>query len=180
MDSLPGLMQTALAVLVLAAATYDIRYRRIPNWLVLIGLIAGFSMRTVFFHADGLKTSLLGAALALAIYLPLFALRAMGAGDLKLMVAIGAFTGPSSWIVVFVITAILGGLLAVALLLFRGQLGRTLRNVLFILGELLHLRPPYRTRPELDVTHAGAVRLPHGVSIAGGALLFLAFNHLRS
>jgi prepilin peptidase CpaA len=177
MNSLPGPMQAGLAVLVLTAAIYDMRYRRIPNWLILIGLLAGFSMATVFSRTDGLKTALLGAALAFAIYLPLFALRAMGAGDLKLMVAIGAFTGPFNWIVVFMITSILGGVLALALLLYRGQLGRTLGNVIFILRELLHLRAPYRARPDLDVAHPGAVRLPHGVAIAGGTLLFLAFNH---
>lgn len=170
-------MQAALAVLVLIAAVYDIRYRRVPNWLVLIGLVTGVSLATLFFHANGLKTALLGAALAFALYLPLFALRAMGAGDLKLMVAIGAFTGPSNWIVVFVITSMLGGVLALALLLYHRQLGKTLANVVFILAELLHLRPPYRARPELDVAHPGALRLPHGVPIAGGTLLFLMLNH---
>src|SRR5205085_11550990 len=122
-------------------------------------------------------TAFLGAALAFAIYLPLFALRATGAGDLKLMVAVGAFTGPSNWIVVFAITSILGAVLAAGLLLYRGELGRTLGKVVFILSELLHLRAPYRTRPELDVAHPGAVRLPHGVSIAGGTLLFLVLTH---
>jgi prepilin peptidase CpaA len=180
MNSLPGPMQVAVAALVITAAIYDIRYRRIPNWLVLVGFVAGFSMAFVFFRGDGLLASLMGAALAFAIYLPLFALRAMGAGDLKLMVAIGAFTGPSSWIVVFAITAILGGVLALALLLYRGQLGRTLRNVFFIVDELSHLRLPYRTKAELDVGHASAVRLPHGVSIAGGTLLFLALQHFQS
>lgn len=177
MNSLPEPMQASLAVLVLTAAIYDIRYRRIPNWLVLTGLLAGVLMATVFSDAAGLKTALSGAALAFAIYLPLFALRAIGAGDLKLMVAIGAFTGPSNWMVLFVFTSILGGVLALALLLYRGQLGRTLGNIVFILSELLHLRAPYRARPVLDVAHPAAVKLPHGVSIAGGTWLFLVLNH---
>src|SRR5205085_10518848 len=97
MNSVPGPMQAVVAMLVLTAAMYDVRYRRIPNWLVAIGLVAGVLMASVFFRGDGLRTAFLGAALAFAIYLPLFALRATGAGDLKLMVAVGAFTGPSNW-----------------------------------------------------------------------------------
>lgn len=180
MNSLPGPMQAGVAALVVTAAIYDVRYRRIPNWLVLAGLVAGVSMSFAFFGGSGLLASLKGALLAFGIYLPLFALRAMGAGDLKLMVAIGAFTGPSSWIVIFAITAILGGLLALALLLYRGQLQKTLQNVLIITAELSHLRAPYHRKPELDVGHSSAVRLPHGVSIAGGTLLFLALQKLQS
>ena len=177
MSNLPGPMQGALTALVLAAAIYDVRYRRIPNWLVAIGFAAALFMSLGVFHTPGLRGSLAGAALAIAFYLPLFALRAMGAGDLKLMAAVGAFTGPSGWIVLFAITTILGGALALGLLLYRGKLGGALANIVFVLSELFHLRAPYWRRPELDVAHPGAMRLPHGVSIAGGTLLFLAFQH---
>lgn len=169
-----------LAALVLIAAAFDIRYRKIPNWLVLAGFLIGLSLSYLFFERQGFKDSLLGALLAFAVYFPLFALRAMGAGDLKLMVAVAAFSGPSNWIILFLITAILGGLIAVVLLLYRGNLGRTLGNVLIVLGELSHLRPPYQRNPELDIAHPGAVRLPHGISIAGGTLLFLALNYYQS
>ncbi len=180
MNNLPGPMQATLAALVIIAAAYDFRYRRIPNWLVLPGLLAGLSLSFAFMRTPGLKDSLLGASLAFAVYFPLFALRAMGAGDLKLMVAVAAFTGPRNWIALFLITAILGGVIAVVLLLYRGNLGRTLGNVLIVLGELSHLRRPYQRNPELDIAHPGAVRLPHGISIAGGTLLFLALNYYQS
>ena len=179
MNNLPGPTQAALAALVLIAAGFDLRYRKIPNWLVLTGLVAGISLSYVAFRGEGLKQALLGASLAFAVYFPLFALRAMGGGDLKLMVAVASFIGPSNWISLFLITAILGGAIAIVLLLYRGQLGTTLSNVLIVLGELSHLRAPYHRDPALDVGHPAAIRLPHGISIAAGTLLFLVINHYK-
>ena len=179
MNNLTALMQAALAALVITAAGCDVRYRKIPNWLVLTGFLTGLSLSYWFFRSQGLKDALLGALLAFAVYFPLFALRAMGAGDLKLMVAVASFIGPSNWIALFLITAILGGLIAIVLLLYRGQLERTLGNVLIVLGELSRLRAPYHRDPALDVAHPSAIRLPHGISIAAGTLLFLVLDHYR-
>ncbi len=173
MTKLPHLCEVVLAALVIVAAVYDFRFRRIPNWLVLTGFGLGFILNIALLHMDGLVLAALGAVAAFAVYLPLFALRAMGAGDVKLMVAIGAFTGPRNWIIIFLLTAVLGGILALGLLLLRGGMIRALKNVLLILGELVRLRPPYRADPTLDVGHPRAVTLPHGVSIAVGTLVFI-------
>jgi len=173
MTPLPLLSEIALAALVVVAAVYDIRFRRIPNWLVVAGFCLGLTFNVFFHRVDGLILALLGAVLALIVYLPFFALRAMGAGDVKLMIAIGAFVGAKNWLILFLITAILGGILALCLLLIRGGLIRAFQNVLFILGELVRLRPPYQGDPALDVAHPRAVTLPHGVSIALGTLVFL-------
>jgi len=175
---MPPLSEVALPALVIVAAVYDIRFRRIPNWLVLAGFCLGLALNVFFLRVDGLILALLGAGLAFAVYLPFFALRAMGAGDVKLMIAIGAFVGARNWLILFLITAILGGILAVCLLLIRGGLIRALKNVLFILGELVRLRLPYQSDPALDVKHPRAVTLPHGVSIALGTLLFLLLEIL--
>jgi len=173
MSPLPLPSEIALAALVMVAAVYDIRFRRIPNWLVVSGFCLGLALNVYFHRLDGLILTLLGAVIALAVYLPFFALRAMGAGDVKLMIAIGASVGAKNWLILFFITAILGGILAVCLLLIRGGLIRALKNVLFILGELVRLRLPYQSDPALDVAHPRAVTLPHGVSIALGTLVFL-------
>lgn len=174
---LPPAVEIVLAILVLAAAIYDFRYRRIPNWLVLTGICAGFALNGFFFGLGGLGRAAAGFGLAAAIYLPMFALRAMGGGDVKLMVAVGSLAGASNWFALFLITAIVGGIMAVGLLLFRGGFSRTVLNVLRIPRALLRLRAPYRDHPELDITHSDAVTLPHGVSIAVGTLLFIALSH---
>lgn len=174
MSTPPFACELALVTLVAFAAAYDLRQRRIPNWLVLAGLCIGFLLNIALGRWDGLTLAALGAGAALAIYLPLFALRVMGAGDVKLMAAVGSLIGARNWMVLFLLAAIVGGILAVVLLLVRGGLVRALRSVVRLLGELVRLRAPYRNVPSLDVGDPGAVTLPHAVSIAAGAALFLA------
>ena len=112
---------SGLAALVLVAAVFDVRLKRIPNWLCATGLVLGLVLNFRFMQFAGLRQAGLGAALALAVYFPLFALRAMGGGDVKLMAAIGALAGPSNWFITFVLTALFGGVCAISLLVIRGD-----------------------------------------------------------
>jgi len=162
-----------LAALVLVAAVYDIRFRKIPNWLCATGIAAGLALNGFIFEWPGLAQAALGLGVAALIYLPLFVLRAMGAGDVKLMMAVGSLVGWKSWLAIFVITGILGGVIALLLLLSKGLLGEKMGNVVYILKELVHLRAPYRSRPDMDVRSPTAIRLPHAAVIALGALSFL-------
>ena len=92
-------------VTVLGVATFtDLRSRRIPNWLVLPFLVAGFAVSGWLYGWHGILQSLEGAGLALAIYGLLFFLGGMGAGDVKLCIAIGAWIGPSQLFFALVIT----------------------------------------------------------------------------
>ena len=177
LTQLPAVMQVVLVLTVVTAASYDLRYRRIPNWLVLAALVVGFGLNTFLFEMAGLKRAALGMALALAIYFPLYLLRAMGAGDAKLMAALGSIVGPGNWIVLFVATAVLGGIVAVIVLLFAGRIRKTFWNVGWIINEIIHFRAPYHSSEELDVRSARAMRLPHGVAIALGSIAFLALEH---
>ena len=102
----------------------------------------------------------------------------MGAGDAKLMAASGSIVGPGNWIVLFVVTAILGGVMALVVLLFAGRIRKTFWNVGWILHEIIHLRAPYHSSEELDVRSARAMRLPHGVVIALGSIVFLAARRI--
>jgi prepilin peptidase CpaA len=163
----------ALTVLVLVAAAYDLKFRRIPNWLTLAGVAAGIGMNTYLRSLAGLKTALLGLALAAAVYLVFYLLRAMGGGDLKLMAAVGAFAGPSAWLVIFVVTALLGGAAALVLIAVHGRFRKTSANVLTVFRQLLRLEAPYKAAPELDVREKQAMSLPHGAVIAAGTILTL-------
>jgi prepilin peptidase CpaA len=169
----PGI-EVVLLALILGAAVYDVRYRRIPNWLTLIGVLVGLGLNTFLYQGwPGLKFSLMGLGLGFGIYFVLYALRAMGAGDVKLMAAIGSMVGWSDWFGIFIITAIIGGLAALVLVGLRGRLKRTLFNVSFILSEMKSGRPAYVGKEELDVRNPKAVGLPHGAVIAVGTILFL-------
>jgi prepilin peptidase CpaA len=169
----PVVFQILLALVVIVAAVYDVRFRRIPNWLVLTALVLGVGLNTFLFEWSGLRHSLFGFGLGLLIYFPLYLLRGMGAGDVKLMAAIGSIVGAADWLGIFLITALLGGLIAVAVLLFRGRLRHSLWNVAFLIQRLGTFKAPY-AREELDLSSPKSIKLPHGLVIACGSLLFLA------
>jgi prepilin peptidase CpaA len=172
----PGTAALLLAV-VLVAAVYDVRYRRIPNWLNVTGVLAGIALNTFLYQGlPGLGFALKGLFLAFGIYAVLYALHAMGAGDVKLMAAVGAIVGWENWFGIFLVTAVVGGILSIILSVSRGRLKKTLFNVGFILSEMKSGRPAYLANEELDVKSNKALRLPHGATIAVGSLFFLALS----
>ncbi len=164
-----------LVALVTVAAIFDLRTRRIPNWLCAAGMICGFACQIALYRWVGARQAFLGAGLALLIYAPLFALRAVGGGDVKLMAAVGSMAGPKAWIAIFLVTAMVGGVIALVLIAVKGRTRRTFRNVGVMLYELVHLRAPHKVEEELDVTSGKALRLPHGCTIAAGTLLYLIY-----
>jgi prepilin peptidase CpaA len=178
---LSGGGQILLGILVAIAAVFDIRCRRIPNWLVLAGIIVGCVWNVYSSEWSGLGRSAAGLGLGFVLYFPLYLIRARGAGDVKLLAAVGAITGPANCLWIFLTTAIVGGVIAVVLLLFRGRVRKTLFNLSWILEDILHFRAPYKSSEELDVTTTKGLRLPHGAMIAAGtsAFLFIAQRALK-
>lgn len=178
---LPLALQLILLCLVLTAAVTDIRSRRIPNWLVLAGLAAGFAANLVWLgFPQGIYRAAAGLGMAMLIYFPLFLLRGMAAGDVKLMAAAGAIAGVQTWLWILVGTGVFGLVAGVTLALAKGRLRSTLWNTGFIVKELASLRAPYVTHETLDVKHPEALRLPHGAVIAAGTVLALAVMALRA
>src|SRR5580693_1842359 len=160
--SLIGTGQILLGILVAVAAIFDIRYRRIPNWLVLAGLVVGIAWNVYSSGLSGLARASEGLGLGFILYFPLYLIRARGAGDVKLLAAVGAIAGPGNCVWIFLLTAILGGIIAVILLMSRGRVRKTFFNVGWIIRDLVHFRAPYKSSDELDVTTTSGLRLPHG------------------
>ncbi len=170
----PGI-EAVLLTLVLGAAIYDVRYRRIPNWLSVGGVLIGVALNAFLYQGwPGLRYSLTGLLVGFGIYFVLYALRAMGAGDVKLMGAVGSMVGWENWAGIFIVTAIIGGAMGLILVMVRKRTMKTLFNVGFILSEMKSGRPAYVANEELDVSHPKALGLPHGAVIAIGTLFFLA------
>jgi prepilin peptidase CpaA len=122
-----------------------------------------------------LRFSLIGFAIGFGVYLALYAVRAMGAGDVKLMAAVGTMVGWEDWFGIFVITAVIGGAMALILVVAKKRMTTTFMNVGVILHEMKSGRPAYLAKEELDVKNPKALGLPHGAVIAVGTLFFLAF-----
>ena len=167
------MVQALVVLVVVIASVSDFRTRRVPNWLTFSGVVLGIAINAFLYELPGLWLSLKGLGSALLIYFPLFALRGLGAGDVKLMAAVGAIVGPANWLGVLILTAIFGGVSAIILVAFRHRLKETFYNIWFILLSLKSRQAPYEGNPELDVKSARAVRLPHAVVIACGTVAFL-------
>ena len=174
-----------LGILVAVTAGYDIRYRRIPNWLVLAGIVAGllwngFAQAASLHNVvSGLGRSAAGLGLGFILYFPLYLLRARGAGDVKLLAACGAIVGASNCFWLFLLTAVLGGVIALVLLVFKGRVQHTFFNVAWIMRDLLRLKAPYQSSEELDVNSDKGMRLPHGALIAVGATALVVMAQFR-
>jgi prepilin peptidase CpaA len=141
------------------AALIDVWSRRIPNWLTFGTLLLGVAINAWLHGFGGALTAIAGAALGAAILLPFYAMRAMGAGDVKLLAALGALLGPTALLSVAIYGALVGGAMSVVILLARGRL-------LLGVGAVL----VSRRLPHLSLSGATA---PYGVAIAGGVYLSL-------
>lgn len=154
----------AAAVLVAAIAGWtDARSRRIPNWLTVPGLVVGVVMNTIFNGTSGLKTSLLGVMVGLGLLLPFVLVRSLGAGDWKLVGALGAFVGPALLADLLLLSVFVAGLMAVVLIIYKGRVRETLRNIGHILVSLVTFQLPH-TRVSLD--NPDALKVPYGVALA--------------
>ncbi len=171
----PQKVEMVLLALLAGAAIYDVRFRRIPNWLNVTGAILGLLINALIGPPEGgFGFAAIGLAVGFAVQLLLYLLRATGAGDVKLMAAVGALVGWQRWFGIFLTTALAGGVAAIILAVARGRLGKTLWNVGFILSEMKSGRPAYLSRQELDVRSPRAMTLPRGAVALIGALFYLA------
>lgn len=162
-----------LALTVLIAAATDIRKREIPNWLTLGAIVAGVAVNPVFTGWEGFRLSMMGLLIAALIFLPLFALRFLGGGDVKLMGAIGALAGHQNLLVVFLLDALLAGLAAVLLMVVRGRVRQTLRNIAGGLRSITKGRAPHQDNPQMEAGSGASLGMPRGVTIALASLLVL-------
>jgi len=156
---------TAVAI---AGAVVDVQQHRIPNWLTYPAIGAGVLLRGYYFGWHGVLTAIGGCLLAGGIVFLFYAVRAMGAGDLKLMAALGAIVGLHHIVYVLLGTGIAGGVLALIYAAYRRRLRATFSNV----GSLLkfHASAGLHAHPELNLDNSDALRMPYGLAIAAGTL----------
>ena len=159
-------LDTLLLLLVAAAAINDLVSRRIPNLLLLAGLAGALVLHAISPDPGAALLACLGGAmLGLVLFLPFYLLRSMAAGDVKMMATVGAFTGPAVAFHIAVIAWCAGGVMALAIILFRGRLRLALANVRGIFRRAM-LRLP--SGSETVTESAGS--LPYGVAIAAGTI----------
>jgi prepilin peptidase CpaA len=160
---------TALLLIPLAfAISYmDVRYRRIPNKLVLVTLFVGLTLNTAFGGTRGLLVSLGGFALAFGLMFFLHVFGTMGAGDVKLFAALGAVNGMSLVLPMLLVVALTGGILAVGKMIYSRRVGSTMLGVFQFFYGLL----PGQTVPRFEIPADRRFTLPYAVPICFGSLI---------
>jgi prepilin peptidase CpaA len=148
----------------------DWRSRRIPNWLTVPALLVGILGNTIYAGWPGTITALEGAGLGLLVLFPFVVIRAMGAGDWKLVGAMGAFVGPRPLLLVLVVALIVAGVMALAVVIYKRRLGQTLRNIGRLLFAFASGRPG---DPAISLDNPNAVKIPFGVAFAIAAILYV-------
>jgi prepilin peptidase CpaA len=174
-----------LFALLAAAVWHDARARRIPNALVFPGMLAALALHALLpagaglfgtpVGSLGLASACGGLAIGLAMLMPMYALRLMGAGDVKLLAMVGAFVGAGQIFAVALLTLALGGVLALAFAAWQGKLRQLLANAYYmamhsgvsaLAGSLAVPAPS-----------AASGRLPYAVAIAAATVPSVLWLH---
>ena len=148
----------------LVATVVDIRTRRIPNDLTATMTGLGLGLSAIGLSGVPVWASILGFVVGLALMMPGHLLGATGAGDVKLMAAIGAIVGPAMVVSAFLFTAVTGGMLAVIVATRRRRLSATLASTGRLISGASEARQEIRTAP-------AASRFAYGPAIAVGSVL---------
>jgi prepilin peptidase CpaA len=162
-----------LVVCVGLAAAIDVCQRRIPNWLSISGLLCGVCLNSIVEGKDGFVLSILGIVTGFSLLFFGYLLGGIGAGDVKLLAAVGAFLGPKLVFCAFIWMALSGGVLALLFVAWKGAFRQTFHN----LGSLL-LGWLYGTGSLIDLKNPSMLKLPRAVSIALGAITAAFFQKL--
>ena len=148
-------------------AMTDIASRRIPNWLTYSAMLVGIAGHALEgWH--GLGDAIAGGLISGGAFLVFYLVHAMGAGDVKLITAVGCLVGTSLAIEILLASAIAGGIFAIAISLWQGKLRAVIVNVVELIR--FHAVAGAEVHPSLNLSNPQAARLPYGVAIAAGTL----------
>lgn len=120
---------SVLLIVVFVAAWNDWRERRIPNWLIASGIAAALQLAAFAQQGIGVPDALLGMVAGFAMFLPLYLLRGMAAGDVKLIAVVGAFTGPATVFDIALGSFVIGGVWGIGLLILDSSAVRAVTSM---------------------------------------------------
>src|SRR5258705_8668480 len=164
-----------LTVVLILAAVIDGFELKFPNWVTFPFILSGWLYSTLAFGWEGLGWSLLGTAIGLALLLPLHAIGGMGAGDVKLLAGVGAWVGPSLTLGAFATSAVVGGVMALGMVAWSGELIKHWVQFQVIGHEILTVRNPEKLSEIAAARKPTMMLLPYGIPIAVGSIAYFAW-----
>jgi prepilin peptidase CpaA len=170
-----------VTLFLILAAVIDGFELKVPNWLTFPMIVSGwlYCALAAVWTGDpwyvGLGWSMVGLAVGLALLLPLYAIGGMGAGDVKLLAGVGAWMGASHTLYAFCVTAIVGAVLAVGMVVCRQAWKKHANQLWMILGEILIIRDPNALSAIAAQRKSSMLLLPYGIPIAIGSIAYFAW-----
>jgi prepilin peptidase CpaA len=165
-----------LTVVLVVAAFIDGYKLKVPNWLTFPLVTSGWAVSAISYGWEGLGWSLAGTLVGLALLLPAYAIGGMGAGDVKLLAGVGAWVGSETTLYAFCVSAIIGGLIAIVMVLYRRAWKRHYYQLLTIWHEMLTLRDPQQLATIAAERKSTMLLLPYGIPLAIGTVAYFAFT----
>jgi len=165
------------AALILAAVIDGIKLK-VPNWITFPFVISGWVFSATTMGWEGVGLSLLGTAIGLGLLLPAYAIGGMGAGDVKLLAGVGAWMhGPHTfW--AFAFTAVIGAVLAVAMVVYRRAFSKHASQFVMIFQEIMTIKDPNKLAAIAAERKSSMMLLPYGIPIAIGCITYFAWEGL--
>jgi prepilin peptidase CpaA len=165
-----------VTVVLIVAAVIDGFELKVPNWITFPFIITGWLYSTAAFGWEGLGWSLVGMLVGLALLMPLYAIGGMGAGDVKLLAGVGAWVYASHTMYAFAATAVVGAVLAVAMVIARRAWKRHAAQFMVILNEILVIRNPEQLATIAAQRKPSMLLLPYGIPIAIGTIGYFVWT----
>lgn len=168
-----GYWEITLAVLlpgILYASWIDYARRRVPNWLNAALAVVGFTAQAVFYGWAGVGWGLLGLLVGFGVLIIPWLMHGMGAGDVKLMAAIGVWLGPWLALLCFAVGAVIGGVVAVVMIVSTGRSVHAITNMQTILTKVRRLDTAFGEFGGAKSFGVTSQLLPYGVPLTVGTI----------
>lgn len=165
-----------VTVFMIWAAWIDGRQLRVPNWMTYPMILAGLVYNSYAFGFSGAQMAFIGMIVGLLTLLPLYAVGGMGAGDVKMMAAIGAWLGAVVTWYAFCVSVIVGALMAIAMVMWKRSWEKHTVNFMIILNEWMSIRDPNKLAAIAKERKPSMLLLPYGIPICIGSIGYFLFT----
>lgn len=180
---LPQNYWTFVVLVVPAATVYasvvDYRERRVPNRLNAALALSGILAQVSYFGAAGLKEALLGMLVGFGMLIVPWMMRGMGAGDVKLMAAVGAWFGPWLTLLGCALGMLIGGVIAVVMIMFTGKVKEARANLAVILAKCSSRSTMFSDFGSTGSFGSRTTLLPYGIPLTIGSLIILGSRYFE-
>ncbi len=171
-----------VTITLVVAAVIDGLKLKVPNWITYPMILSGWIYSTAlspYAGWDGLWYSLLGTAVGLGLLLPAYAIGGMGAGDVKLLAGVGAWMWPSVTFYAFAVSAVVGGVIAVAMIAWTRSWDKHRDQFWLILNEIATVKDPEKLSEIAAERKPSMFLLPYGIPIAIGSIAYFAWHGMQ-